>query len=200
MKPPVHVLSSAVLLAATVCTGADLDTRLGLEAGGNWSRFSNPAAAGEADPFAANFAPYAGVSVRLRRGVLGLRTGLQLTRKGTEIPEDPETVTVDYLELPVLVELRLRPGARAQPYLSGGVALARRLRARSDQFPEEDLDSSVRPNDLGAVSAIGVDFGRFGVEGRYTHGLRPIDSESTGGSGNGSRYHRAWSVGGRWTF
>jgi hypothetical protein len=42
-----------------------------------------------------------------------------------------------------------------------------------------DLGDSVKGYDVGVVGAVGARFGRFVVDGRYTHGLTDIDSDTS---------------------
>ena len=97
-----------------------------------------------------------------------------------EVAEISSDYIVDYLEVPVLARFHLRSNI----YLAAGPSMALRLRARSrtafgGSTEELDLDDDVERFDLGVVGAIGVEFGRWLVDGRYTHGLSDTDADTS---------------------
>jgi hypothetical protein len=158
-----------------------------IEVGGTLARFHASPMPEEQDPFDDRLGFYAGASVSVSNGTAGLRLGASFVRKGTEIPDDPETITWDAFEVPVAFELRPTRGS-VRPLLLAGVALSRRLDVRSSQFPDGDLDVDdvfddvFTATDVGAFVGAGLDAGRFDVEARYTWGLRNLIAESSAGS------------------
>jgi Outer membrane protein beta-barrel domain len=151
-----------------------------IEVGGTLARFRvSPMPDGQ-NPFDDRLGFYAGASVSVSNGTAGLRLGAAFVRKGTEIPDDPETITWDAFEVPVAFELRPTHGS-VRPLLLAGVALSRRLDVRSSQFPDGDLDDDdvFTATDVGAFVGAGVEAGRFDLEARYTWGLRNLIAESS---------------------
>ena len=87
---------------------------------------------------------------------------------------------VDYFEIPVLARIPVR----RHVYVAAGPSMAFRIRARSrtsfvGSTDEVDLDDEVESFDLGIVGAAGIEFGRWVVDGRYTHGLSDTDKDSS---------------------
>ena len=87
---------------------------------------------------------------------------------------------VDYIEVPVLA----RFGVLRNGYVIAGPSMAFRLRARSripfeSSTEELDLDEEVESFDLGIVGGVGIEFGRWHVDGRYTHGLSDTDKDTS---------------------
>ena len=87
---------------------------------------------------------------------------------------------VDYLEVPVLVRFR----ALRTAYVVAGPSMAYRLRARTrtpfgGSTEEVDLDADVESFDLGIVGGVAVEFGRWLVDARYTHGLTDTDKDTS---------------------
>lgn len=142
-------------------------------------------ALGEDEPQESKGGPIAGVSFRIPIGnLLALQPELLLSSKGSSDPGDGEdSITIRYLEVPVLATLRFGAGASVSPFVSVGPALALKISAEADGQDEAgvDVDEFVKSNDVGLVVAGGVDFGRLSVEARYTHGLTNIfDVEGIG--------------------
>ena len=96
-------------------------------------------------------------------------------------------IRIRYFELPVLA--RADFGAPASPtrfFVVGGLAPAFTLSARSktyvndDEVDSRDIGDDVYSFDVGLVGGAGVQIGRAVIEGRYTHGLRHINTDDNG--------------------
>ena len=95
-----------------------------------------------------------------------------LSMKGFKEPGDSNSITIYYLEMPVLATLRIPTEGSVTPFVSAGPALALKLKASvNGNNRQEDIDGFVKGSDFGIVFGVGIDVGRFSVEGRYTHGL-----------------------------
>jgi hypothetical protein len=100
--------------------------------------------------------------------------------------DDSLDVRLRYLELPLLARLDFgAAGAGARVFALGGVAPAFELSAHTKTtFEGEELrrniDDAIYSTDVGLVGALGVEFGRAVIEGRYTHGLRHINTDDNG--------------------
>jgi hypothetical protein len=86
---------------------------------------------------------------------------------------------VDYIEVPVLA--RYPVGSRI--YVAAGPSMAFCIRARSrtsfaGASTEVDIKDEVESFDFGVVGAVGYERGRWGIDGRYTHGLSDTDKNS----------------------
>ncbi len=117
----------AVVILAGGCAeraaGADVSWRGSIEAGTNLSKWhpTGPGPFGESTSglYSTFVGFYVGGSVAVPFRFMSVRSGLAFSRRGTEIPGDPETVRVDYLELPFLVELRPPTVLGVQPSVLG---------------------------------------------------------------------------------
>lgn len=121
-------------------------------------------------------------------GRFALQPEFLYARKGASLEDGARTqdVELDYLEVPVLVRLRLPGGT----YATAGPGVGIRARARSrttfgGETAEIDLKDEIEPWDIGLSAGIGLTMRRrVVVEARYTHGLRNIDR---GGGEDGVR-------------
>jgi hypothetical protein len=162
------VIAALTLIVAVAGTTESGEVRGAVEAGIGQSTWS-----GVGEGFAARTSFRLGGDVSLWVSErLSLRTGVAFARKGTQIPADPETITVDYLEVPLLLEVGPRRGTRIRPILMAGVAPAIRLRASSSQFPDLESGRFYETLDLNVVGGIGLEIdSRVAVEAKYESGL-----------------------------
>ena len=116
------------------------------------------------------------------RGWLSVQPEAVYTVKGTslESPDNTSDFVVDYLEVPVLARISVRPHV----YVAAGPSLAFRLRAKDrirfgGSIEELDVKDDVEPFDLGLVGAAGIELGRWVVDGRYTHGVSDLDADTS---------------------
>jgi hypothetical protein len=115
-------------------------------------------------------------------GPFGVQAEAVYTVKGAslDVAGIESAYIVDYVELPVLARMRLGRTL----YVAAGPSMAFKLRARSrvsfgGSTEEVDLDDDVESFDLGVVGAVGIEFGRWTLDGRYTHGLSDSDADTT---------------------
>lgn len=92
-------------------------------------------------------------------------------------------VLLDYLEVPVLARFSMGGGGLAY-YVAGGPFAGFRLRARTrtkfDTATEIiDIDEQVERLDYGLAAGGGVEFGSLVVDGRYTHGMKDVDKDTS---------------------
>lgn len=104
------------------------------------------------------------------------------TVKGTslEVADLESDYIVDYLEVPVLARYRVTQ----RVHVFAGPSMAFRLRARNrfefDGSTEEiDVAGDVERFDLAAVGGVGVEFGRWLLDGRMTYGLSDTDADTS---------------------
>jgi hypothetical protein len=171
--------AAAVLTTAGTASGQDM--RFGVRGGANIATVQNDADGGSQE-FGSRTGVAAGVFfavplgwVRLQPEVLYTSKGAALDLRGIE-----STLVLDYLEVPVLVRWPVAP----RVYVAAGPAVAWRLKARSrtkfsGATEEVDVADSVKRYDAGVTGAVGIEFGRLVVDGRYTHGLLDIDTDTS---------------------
>lgn len=180
---------------ATALAGADDTWRASIETGANLSKWhpTGPGPFGESSSSLYATFPgfYVGGSLSIPLRFASVRAGVAFSRRGTEIPADPESVRMDYLEAPLLVEVRPAPRLRIRPVILGGVTVSRFLHARSSQFPESDEDGEFAHTDVGLVVGVAAEVSRVAVETKYTWGVTGLKR----GASSGNLYNRCWSVG-----
>ncbi len=105
-----------------------------------------------------------------------------------------EVMSIEYMELPLLVRIRLPVSKSLDVHLLAGPSLAFNIRARVNSViggrsEEESLDN-INGVDYGAVAGAGVDIpvrtGKVCLDVRYTFGLSPISNGPGGGVRNGA--------------
>lgn len=184
------VLAAAVVTAITALPAAAAAQQIAVKGGVNLATLT------EADEFpdsSRRLGVVGGVSVRVPAGerfsflIEGLYSekglAFDIEEDGFEASGD---IRIRYIEVPLLGRADLSaPGASTRVYVIGGAAPAFKLDARVKAEAEgeeetEDIDD-VESVDLGLVGGAGVEFGRFLVEGRYTHGLMSINSDTDEG-------------------
>jgi hypothetical protein len=130
--------------------------------------------------------------------LFGLRTELLYSMKGATAPGedgDPElTVKLDYVELPILLQLEPATASPVRPRFYAGPAVAGRVRCRlSAEVDGEDFSTDCREPDgdnenlfktvdfsgvVGGELAFGVGGRALAVGVRYTHGFTNISDVS----------------------
>jgi len=88
-----------------------------------------------------------------------------------------------YIEIPVLVSVRLGSNSGFAPKLFVGPSLAFRLSAKATGSAggvgvDEDVKEFTNATDFGIVGGIGADVGKLSFDARYTLGLTQFASEN----------------------
>jgi hypothetical protein len=173
--------AAAVLTTAGAASGQDL--RFGVRGGTNIATVQNDTELGSGD-FESRLGLVAGAFFAVPLGWVHLQPEVLYTSKGAalDLQGIDSRLVLDYLEVPVLARWAL--GTRM--YVAAGPAVAWRLKATSrtkfsGATEEIDVADSVKRYDAGVTGAVGVRFGRFVVDGRYTHGLLDIDTDASDG-------------------
>ncbi len=178
-----RVAPAVALVAFLFATGtaSGQDTRFGVRGGANIATVQNESSLG-AGGFTSRLGLVAGAFFSVPLGWIHLQPEVLFTSKGAAIDMTgiDSKLVLDYLEFPVLARWSL--GQRF--YVAAGPAPAWRLKASSrtkfsGATEDIDLADSVKGYDVGVVGAVGARFGAFVVDGRYTHGLLDIDSDSS---------------------
>jgi len=167
------------LLAADTASAQDM--RFGVRGGVNFSTVNQESSLGS-DGFTMRQGLVAGAFFGVPLGWVDLQPEVLYASKGAalDLQGIDSKLVLDYLEIPVLARWRL--GQRL--YVAAGPAVAWRLKAASrtkfsGATEEMDLGDSVKGYDVGVVGAVAVRFGKVVVDGRYTHGLTDIDSDTS---------------------
>ncbi len=122
--------------------------------------------------------------------IFGVEPEILYSRQGADAQEyggieNPVTVKLDYLEIPVLAVITLPVGSRSvAPSLFAGPALAVRLSCTAEEDPAEgdateDCGDDIKSTDFGLVFGgdVEIRFGRYSLlaGARYELGLAAID-------------------------
>src|SRR5262245_24052135 len=87
------------------------------------------------------------------------------------------TYRLTYLEIPLGAQFQFARTSNSDVHVFGGTSIGIKLDAKLTQPDDVDvaLDNEVEDFDLGIFVGAGVTFGRFVIDGRYTHGVRNIN-------------------------
>ena len=123
-------------------------------------------------------APTGGVFLVFGSGSLTARTEAIFSIRGAK--SELGDYKVSYLELPVGAQVQLVRRSRSDVHVFGGASFGIKLDATLTQPDDVDvsLDDEVEDLDLGIFVGGGVTFGRFVIDGRYTHGVRNINVDA----------------------
>jgi hypothetical protein len=107
------------------------------------------------------------------------------SRKGAraELEGISSDLQIDYLEVPVLARFSRRGSGRGY-YVAGGPSFAFQLRARTrtdfgTATEEIDIGEEVERFDLGLSIGGGIEVRSLVIDGRYTHGFKDIDKDTS---------------------
>jgi len=191
---------AAGLSAASAGAG---DAAFGVKAGVNLATFRGDGAVLENDRGAISpgnrVGFVGGVFLSLPLGPSALiQPEVVYTQKGARYASGGDEIVweANYLEIPLLLKVRLGSGA-ARPALFVGPAAAFKLDAKAvgrsadgEQDENTEIGESVRSVDWGLVLGGGVDIaagdGTLTLEGRYTLGLSPLAKDPEPGQTRGS--------------
>jgi hypothetical protein len=87
----------------------------------------------------------------------------------------------DWFDVPVLARYTIPSSTSTSFHLFAGPSFSFKLGAKSvfefdgEEEEEEDVDDQFKGFDFGLVIGAGVDFGKFTIDGRYTHGLTDLN-------------------------
>ena len=180
-------MTRSLLFAALLCVAAPLAAQpsFGLRAGLNVSTIRPDNDVDLADRSAKlGFVGGVFAEVPVASGV-AIQPEVLYTQKGVKRDAPNEDVSVDYIEVPVLVKAGLPLSDLLDVDVFAGPALA--FKMGSDDSSEPDEASTIRYNstNLGVVLGAGVASGPFGVDARYTFSVQ----DATEGELNDFRHH-----------
>jgi hypothetical protein len=84
---------------------------------------------------------------------------------------------IDLIEVPVLARINFPSSSSAHVYLLAGPGFSFLVRAKETEpnGSEQDLKPGLENADVSIMGGLGVEIGRFGIEGRYDGGLRNLN-------------------------
>ncbi len=105
------------------------------------------------------------------------------SQKGARFEEDgfEGSVTLDSFDVPVLARYTIPSSTDTSFHLFAGPSFGFRVSAKSkssfdgEAEEDEDISDDLEAVDVGVVVGAGLEFGRFVVDGRYTHGLTNLN-------------------------
>ncbi|MGE0552193.1 MAG: porin family protein [Gemmatimonadales bacterium] len=117
---------------------------------------------------------------------------LLYSQQGAEIPVEDGisgVVKLDYIQIPVLAQLRFPSSGAAVPFLIAGPAIGFKASCKvkadagaiSAEFDCDDPDEDFIPfksTDLSGVLGLGVEVSGLTISARYTHGFSNINNEA----------------------
>ena len=97
-------------------------------------------------------------------------------------PASENWIEATYIEVPLL--LKWQTGGTG-PAVFAGPSMALRMNAKSvsklgDAVEEMDLKETTNSTDFGVVVGAGLNFGKFGLEARYTASLKSFNNDASG--------------------
>jgi hypothetical protein len=184
MKKSLSLLLAAIFLFFLISVSSEAGVRFGLKAGANSAKFigSDVNLIEEVGTLTSGkYGLVGGIFFAFDLGkVITIQPEFLYTMKGSTI-EDPtgtytEKLYGDYLEIPLLLKLRL-PTPIIQPVIFAGPAVGFKLKEKL-QLNGEDIplqEKILKNNDYGAIFGAGLDFGRhLSIDVRYSLGLQKI--------------------------
>ena len=184
MKRLMIVFLAVLFMAALV--PQNLSAGFGIKGGYGLSKF----AAASLDPIPFTFgnlnSPVGGIYFSLGLGPLAIQPEILYVRMGSEYEVDEANDLkwqLDYVQVPVLLKLRIIPLGPIRPVIYAGGYGAYLFKARGvmtvDGVSEgADIIDDYQKYDYGVVGGVGLDFKlpgiTFSVEGRYNYGLKNI--------------------------
>ncbi len=107
--------------------------------------------------------------------VLYVQKGTDLTVRGTDFSG---SFNLDYIDVPVLARLSVGAGG-ARVYFVGGPSFNFNLKAETEFNSEtEDVKDDAEKYEISVVLGLGVELGKFLVEGRWMEGLKNVSTDS----------------------
>lgn len=140
---------------------------------------------------------HAGIFHNIRFGEkspVRFQTELLYSRQGADLRDNQQEIKLDYLALPLALQLALNPTHRAfsvAVYLEGGVQLGHLLSGKVEREGQETVSlqdhyagGEVKNTDVAALAGIGLQLGySYQINWRYVYGLTPVVQSSAGGDG-----------------
>jgi hypothetical protein len=183
------------LLILAICGGvaglwrpaSGATTRMGIKGGLSLSRWAVNLPGLASGPLETLPWPAGGLFLKLSTGAFSVQAEALYVRAGTrtDVSGVEHQYRIDYVRVPVLVKVNLRPYGSIEPVIYGGTYAAARLTAKevtrsTDGNEVTDIKSGLKSWDLGLIAGVGVDFNwgmtLISLEARYAWGLLDINT------------------------
>ncbi len=181
-------LVASFLLLAVAQSSSLAGIQFGIRGGGNTSKLTGADLQDLEGTVKTKVGLVGGIFFAINIGkVITIQPEFLYTMKGSQL-EDPfgeysGKLFGDYLEIPLLLKLRL-PTPGIQPAIFAGPSIGFKLKEKL-QINGEDVpleEALLEKNDYGAVFGAGLDFGRhFMIDVRYSLGLKKVLTAIEGG-------------------
>jgi hypothetical protein len=109
-----------------------------------------------------------------RAGRVGVGVDILYARKGANETGSDQSVTLDYLNVPIYARVNIGSPSRGGASVYGIAGLDLNFLIKSKLGSGEDIKDNFNSADYGLALGLGVEITRFLVEGRYTRGLGNI--------------------------
>jgi hypothetical protein len=126
-----------------------------------------------------------GLAVRRLSGRFDWQVEGLFSMKGgsADVGSADSKVRLDYVDVPLFIRYRIQGSPQRGIHAFGGPSFNFLLRARTisdlgNTKIEQDVTDDVERFELGVVGGVSVGFGRWIVEGRYTHGISDTDKDT----------------------
>ena len=164
----------AVVLALAVPSYAAAQN-LGVQGGVSFSTFKTEDSESSLDRVVA---PAGGLYLVFGSNSLTGRADVIYSVRGAK--SDFGTYRLTYLEIPLGAQFQFARTRNSDVHVLGGTSIGIKLDAKLTQPDDVDvaLDNEVEDFDLGIFVGAGMTFGRFVIDGRYTHGVRNINVDA----------------------
>ena len=165
-------LGIGVMLAMPTASSAQT---IGVQGGVSISTFGTEDSSVSLDSV---IAPTGGVFLVFGSGSLTGRAEAVFSIRGAK--SDLGDYKLSYLDLPVGAQFQFVRRSRSDVHVFGGASFGLKLDATLTQADDVDvsLDDEVEDLDLGIFVGAGMTFGRFVIDGRYTHGVRNVNVDA----------------------
>lgn len=178
MKSIKVLLLSSLFLAFTgviSVSNAQLPIDFGIKAGINLANFSGTDA--DLDSRQA-FVVGASLDISLPMFPVGIESGVYYSQKGVE--PGPNTLKLDYIEVPVLAKLKFGPPGPFSPHVVAGPYVGFNIVSEIEDNDGNtfELDDFINEVDFGGMLGVGADFNlgltKLSAQVRYSMGLTPV--------------------------
>jgi len=164
-----------VLGAALALPAASAAQVIGVQGGVSASTFKTEDSSVSLDSV---IAPAGGVFLVFGSGSLTGRVEAIFSIRGAKSELGDYKLT--YLEFPVGAQFQFLRRGNSDGHVFGGASFGLKLDATLTQADDVDvsLDDEVEDLDVGIFVGAGMTFGRFVIDGRYTHGVRNVNVDA----------------------
>ena len=121
---------------------------------------------------------------QLGAGRFALQPQVLYSMKGANSQDvEDASLKLNYLQVPVLAQIRFPGAGGVTPYLILGPSLSFKLSCKlsdgDEEFDCEDVGFETKGTDFSLIGGIGLDFGSLTIAARYDYGLTRLDDTTS---------------------